>query len=141
VAFYSGGNTTLNGAQIDGKTVTGFVGGHLDITSLQNSQYYNSSSSSSGFSASYGGGIGSASFTNSKSNLNSNYLSVADQSGIFAGSGGYNLTVKGNSNLAGGVISSTANPALNSFTTGTLTYGNIQNSASYGSEPRNVGQA
>jgi filamentous hemagglutinin len=91
VTFDSGGNTTLNGAQIIGNSISGYVGGNLDITSLQNSQYYTSSSSSAGLNLSYSGGIASGSFNSSKSNINSNYQSVVDQSGIFAGNGGFPL--------------------------------------------------
>ena len=44
-----------------------------------------------------------------------------------AGSGGYNVTVKGNTNLVGAIIGSTAEAANNSLTTGSLTTSSLAN--------------
>ena len=58
-----------------------------------------------------------------------------EQSGIQAGDGGFQVDVKGNTDLKGSVIASTDKAVTenrNSFTTGgTLTNSDIQNSASY----------
>ena len=51
--------------------------------------------------------------------------------GIYAGDGGFSVSVKGNTDLTGAVISGAADPSKNSLTTGTLTYSDITNSSSY----------
>ncbi|MDF7671599.1 hypothetical protein PT276_10415 [Orbaceae bacterium ESL0721] len=40
--------------------------------------------------------------------MTSHWQSVTEQTGIFAGSGGYNITVNNNTNLTGAVIASEA---------------------------------
>ncbi len=64
-----------------------------------------------------------------KSNINSNYASVTEQSGIKAGDGGFTVNVKGNTALVGGAITSTQaaiDNNKNSFNTGgTLTTSGI----------------
>jgi filamentous hemagglutinin len=76
---------------------------------------------------------GSANFA--KSNINSNYASVTEQSGIKAGDGGFQVDVKGNVDLKGGAITSTQAAIENNKNTftkgGTLTTSDIQNQASY----------
>ncbi|MFX3550200.1 polymorphic toxin type 22 domain-containing protein [Ralstonia mannitolilytica] len=54
-----------------------------------------------------------------------------EQSGIQAGSGGFDINVKGNTDLKGAVIASTATPDKNQLTTGTLTFSDIQNHSDY----------
>jgi filamentous hemagglutinin len=127
----AGGNATLNGAQIYGNTVTGNIAGNLNLTSLQDTSTYNSNSSSQSAGLSVTGTTVGGSFSTNNGKANSTYASVNNQTGIYAGSGGFNINVGGNTNLSGAVIASTANPALNSLSTNTLTYGNIQNSAAY----------
>jgi len=61
----------------------------------------------------------------------SDYVAVSEQSGIQAGEGGFKVNVRGNTDLKGGVISSTATAEKNQLTTGTLTYSDIENSANY----------
>ncbi|MGF6757795.1 filamentous hemagglutinin family protein [Paraburkholderia sp. GAS42] len=50
---------------------------------------------------------------------------------INAGDGGFNVNVKGNTDLKGATIASTATPDKNSLTTGTLTFSDFENSSSY----------
>jgi len=80
-----------------------------------------------GISVPIGLGSGSASFSQSKQNSNSNYASVYEQSGINAGSEGFNINVKNNTDLKGAVIASAALADKNQLTTGTLTVSDIQN--------------
>ncbi len=54
-----------------------------------------------------------------------------EQAGIYAGDGGFNVDVKGNTGLTGAVIASSANASKNSLTTATLTYSDIQNQSHY----------
>lgn len=71
------------------------------------------------------GGGGNANYSQTKTN--GHYASVNNVSGIGAGSGGFDITVGGNTHLIGGVIASSADASKNSLSTGTLTYENIQN--------------
>ncbi|MDR5856736.1 hypothetical protein P9239_05765 [Caballeronia sp. LZ062] len=78
-------------------------------------------------------GVGkpSVSASVSQQQMNSDYASVSEQSGIKAGSGGFDIDVKGNTDLKGGVIASEADASKNSLNTATLTYSDIENHANY----------
>lgn len=67
----------------------------------------------------------------SKDNVDSKYESVTDQSGIYAGKGGFDIRAEANTDLKGGIISSEAEKDKNKISTGTLTYEDIQNKADY----------
>ncbi|SIT35880.1 Filamentous hemagglutinin family outer membrane protein [Paraburkholderia ribeironis] len=131
VTVVSGGDTNIIGSQVSGGQVTANVGGNLNIESVQDTTVSTAhqSSAGGGFSISQGGG--SASFSAQNGHADSNYAQVNEQAGIQAGSGGFDVNVKGNTNLTGAVISSTADPSQNSLTTGTLTYSDIQNQSHY----------
>jgi filamentous hemagglutinin len=62
----------------------------------------------------------------------SNYLSVREQSGVYAGKGGYHINVKGNTNLTGAAIASAAEADQNRPVTGTISISDLANSADYG---------
>ena len=135
----SGGDTNLNGAVASGKQVVADVGGNLNIGSLQDTDHYDSKQQSAGVSVSicvppicYG--ASSVSGNVSQNKLNSDYVAVGEQSGIKAGDGGFQVNVKGNTDLKGGVISSSdkaVQDGVNSLTTATLTTSDIQNHANY----------
>ncbi|GJH25799.1 filamentous hemagglutinin N-terminal domain-containing protein [Caballeronia novacaledonica] len=139
VTLNSGGDTNLKGAVVDGKQVVADVGGNLNIESLQDTSHYDSKQTSGGVSVSVcvppicvGASSVAANFNQQK--LNSDYASVTEQSGIQSGDGGFQLNVKGNTDLKGGVIASSeraVQDGLNSLTTGTLTYSDIENHAAY----------
>ena len=67
----------------------------------------------------------------SKDNVDSKYESVTDQSGIYAGKDGFDIRVETNTDLKGGIISSTADADKNKLSTGTLTFEDIENKADY----------
>ncbi|GAA5785707.1 hemagglutinin repeat-containing protein [Chitiniphilus shinanonensis] len=129
----SGGDTSLIGAQATGKTVIANVGGDLLIQSQQDDIDYQAKQTSSGVSGSFtfGSMTGSASANFSKSKTDSDYLSVQEQSGLFAGEGGFDVYVEGHTQLNGGVIASSADPAKNKLDTGTLGFSDLQNEAEY----------
>jgi filamentous hemagglutinin len=131
VTIVSGGDTNIIGAVVNGKQVTADVGGNLNIASVQDTSRSEShqSSSGGGFSISQGGG--SASYSSQHGDASGNYAGVNEQSGIHAGEGGFDLTVKGSTALHGAYIASDADPSKNTLTTGTLTFDNVQNSSSY----------
>ena len=65
---------------------------------------------------------------------NGSHASVSEQSGIKAGDQGFDVNVKGNTNLKGGVISSTQaaiDEKKNSFQTASLTTSDIENHSTY----------
>jgi filamentous hemagglutinin len=74
---------------------------------------------------------GSAGLSVSTSKVNSEYASVGDQSGLFAGDGGYDIYTGNHTQLNGAVIASTADAANNRLSTGTLGWDSIDNHASY----------
>jgi hypothetical protein len=75
------------------------------------------------------GASGSASFDQSKEK--GAFASVAEQSGIMAGSGGFDIRVGGETSLKGAVIASSADAAKNTLATGTLSASNITNTETY----------
>ena len=135
--FTSGKDTNIKGGKLSGEKVTGNVGGDLNIESKQDKNSYEEKNSSAGFgigmpvgdkdSANKTGIFGSA----GKSDVDSKYESVTDQSGIYTGKEGFDINVEGNTDIKGGIISSEAEKDKNKISTGTLTYEDIQNKADY----------
>ncbi len=117
------------------------MGENLNIESLQEKESYDEKNSSSGLSISVDisknvlgktvtgkpGMQGSA----NKGKIKSDYQSVTEQAGIYAGEGGFDINVGKNTDLKGAVISSEATPDKNKISTDTLTYSDTQNKAEY----------
>ncbi|HEJ8376645.1 TPA: hemagglutinin repeat-containing protein [Raoultella planticola] len=137
----SGRDTTLTGAQVSGNKVVMDVGRNLTLTSEQDSDRYDSrqQNASAGGSFTFGSMSGSASVNLSKDKMHSNYDSVSEQTGIFAGKGGYDITVGEHTQLNGAVIGSTATADKNRLDTGTLGWGDIDNRADFKTEHQSVG--
>ena len=152
LSFTSGKDTNIKGGMLSGEKVTGNVSGDFNIESKQDKNSYKEKNSSAGFgvgidissknkkdgiittdkkdkasNANKAGIFGSA----IKSNVDSNYNSVTDQSGIYAGKEGFDINVGENTDLKGGIISSEAAKDKNKISTGTLTYEDIKNEADY----------
>ena len=135
--FTSGKDTNIKGGKLSGEKVTGNVGGDLNIESKQDKNSYEEKNFSAGFgigmpvgdkdSANKIGIFGSA----GKSEIDSKYESVTDQSGIYAGKEGFDINVGEKTDLKGGIISSEAEKEKNKISTGTLTYEDIKNKAEY----------
>nr|WP_277268659.1 hemagglutinin repeat-containing protein [Pantoea septica] len=136
----SGNDMLLSGAQALGDSISVNAGNNLTLTSLQDTDNYQSKqqSTSGGFSFTWGTG-GSAGLSLSKSKINSEYASVGDQSGLFAGDGGYDIFVGNHTQLNGAVIASTADAANNRLSTGTLGWDSIDNHASYSASSASFG--
>jgi hypothetical protein len=145
VSLSSGGDLALKGAVVAGKQVSADVGGNLSIESLQDKNHYDSKQQSVGGSLSVGYGMMGGSLSASNSKVNSDFLSVGEQSGILAGDGGFKVKVKGDTTLTGGVITSTEQAVQaqkNQFETGgKLAMTDLHNHAEYqaSSESINVG--
>ncbi|EOB6051119.1 hemagglutinin repeat-containing protein [Salmonella enterica] len=133
VTIHSGRDTSLAGAQVNGKQVTADVGRDLTIASTQDSDHYDSkqNSVSGGVGYTFGAGTASASLNASRDRMKSDFDSVQEQSGIFAGDGGFDITVGKHTQLDGAVIASTGSADKNSLDTGTLGFGDIHNQADY----------
>jgi filamentous hemagglutinin len=111
------------------------VGGNLSIESLQDTDHFDSKQLSGWVSVSVCvppvcAGSSSASASMSREKMRSDFGSVTEQSGMRAGSHGFEITVKGNTDLKGGVIASDADASKNTLSTGTLTFSDIENRAS-----------
>ncbi|HCC6167112.1 TPA: hemagglutinin repeat-containing protein [Citrobacter amalonaticus] len=128
----SGRDTTLKGAELAGNRVVVNTGRDLTISSVQDTASYDSKQSSSGAGLSlcvppicYGASSGNVSA--SGENVTQSGKSVTDQSGIYAGKGGFDITVGNHTQLDGAVIASTATDDKNKLDTGTLGWSDIHN--------------
>lgn len=137
----SGRDAVLQGAQVSGETVKVDVGRDLLLQSQQDSDRYDSKQqdASVGGSFNFGSMTGSASINASRDKMHSNFDSVQEQTGIFAGSGGFDITVGEHTQLDGAVIGSTATADKNTLDTGTLGFSDIGNKADFKVEHQSVG--
>jgi hypothetical protein len=105
----------------------------INIASLQDTSTYASKQASISVSGTYGYGS-SATITGSQTSINGNYASVTEQSGLKAGDGGFQIKVKGNTDLKGAVIEA-SDAAIkdnkNTLSTATLTTSEIHNRSDY----------
>ena len=133
VTLVSDRDTALAGAQVKGSQVTSDVGRSLTIASQQDIDNYTSKqgSVSGGLSYTFGGCGPGGSFSFSRDKMDSKYRSVNDQSGLFAGAGGFDVTVGEHTQLDGAVLASTATADKNRLDTGTLGFGDIYNEADF----------
>ncbi|HDX6476239.1 TPA: hemagglutinin repeat-containing protein [Escherichia coli] len=141
LTIISGRDTTLTGAQAGGETVKVDAGRHLTLTSEQDSDRYDSKqqNASAGGSFTFGSMSGSASVSLSRDKMHSNYDSVQEQTGIFAGRGGFDVTTGQHTQLNGAVIASTATADKNRLDTGTLGFSDIDNRADFKTEHQSAG--
>ena len=100
----SGGDTTLKGAQLIGKGVQADTR-NLHIESVQDSETYQSKQQNAGAQVTVGYGF-SVSGSYSQSKVKADHASVTEQSGIYAGEDGYQIKVRDNTDLKGGIITS-----------------------------------
>ncbi|WP_295857394.1 hemagglutinin repeat-containing protein, partial [uncultured Xylophilus sp.] len=132
----SGGDTTLAGAVASGQRVEADIGGKLRIESLQDTSRFDGQNAGAAASVTVGVGSGvSGSASASAYQGKVDYAAVAEQSGIRAGDGGFEVKVGGRTELAGGAITSTqaaVDAGRNRFdSAGGLTTGDIQNRDRY----------
>ena len=127
----SGKDTDLIGSTVSGNKVKADVDGNLNIESLQTKKEYSEENISAGMSFSTAAGKTSYGGSASKGNMKSHYESVINQAGIRAGGEGFDISVKENTDLKGGVIDSAASKDKNTLTTGTLRWEDKENKADY----------
>lgn len=147
LAIQSGGDTTLKGAAGRAEQIIASVGGNLLLESLQDSSKYDSKNKSAGFGVvlcipPYCAGSSSVSANAGTGKMNSDFKSVTEQTGLWAGDGGFLIDVKNNTTLIGSVIASSDKAVadgLNKLTTGTLVTEDIKNTARYSGSQVSVG--
>ncbi|WP_299411480.1 hemagglutinin repeat-containing protein [uncultured Dialister sp.] len=138
----SGGNDTImTGSRMEGGKVVLATGGSLRMESLQDTESYKSRSDVKG------GALASDVFKDSAGHkmldkpylsaetargyTDSDYASVKEQAGIYAGQKGYDISVKDNTHLKGAVIDSKGSADKNTLRTGTLSWEDVENKADY----------
>ncbi|MBU2703252.1 filamentous hemagglutinin [Sporomusaceae bacterium BoRhaA] len=134
----SGKDTNILGSKVNGDRVEIKAGKDLNIASQQDSDNYNSKNQNSGISIS-SGPLGNITGSAGKGKIDSNYTSVTEQAGIYAGKNGFDINVGKNTDLKGAVIASDATPDKNKISTDTLTHSDIQNKADYSASSSGVG--
>ncbi len=147
LAIQSGGDTTLKGASGKADQIIASVGGNLLLESLQDSSKYDSKNKSAGFGLTlcippYCAGSSSVSANASTGKMNSNFKTVTEQTGLWAGDGGFLIDVKNNTTLIGSVIASSDKAVadgLNKLTTGTLVTEDLKNTARYSGSHVSIG--
>ena len=136
----SGGDTTLKGAQLIGKGVQADTR-NLHIESVQDTETYQSKQQNGNVQVTVGYGF-SASGSYSQSKVKADHASVTEQSGIYAGEDGYQIKVRDNTDLKGGIITSgksAEDKGKNLFQTATLTASDIQNHSHYEGKSFGIG--
>ncbi len=133
VTIKSGNDTMLNGAQVNGNKIVADVGHDLLMSSQQDTNKYDSRQNSvaAGGSFTFGSMTGSGYIAASQDKMKSRFDSVAEQTGMFAGDGGFDITVGNHTQLDGAVIASTATADKNSLDTGTLGFSDLHNEADF----------
>ncbi|MBD3607154.1 hemolysin BL-binding protein [Dickeya solani] len=141
IVLTSGGDTRLTGAQVSGERIVANVGGDLLLKSQQDSNRYDSkqTSVSAGGSFTFGSMTGSGYLSASQDKMHSSFDSVQQQTGLFAGKGGYDINVGNHTQLDGAVIGSTASADKNRLDTGTLGFSNIDNRAEFSVSHSGIG--
>ena len=128
----SGADTNIVGSKVYGDSIQSQIGGNLTIKSLQDSETYRGEKKNVGFSISTNGTqLSGVSAEYSKGKMTSDYASVTEQAGLYAGSEGFDITAKGNTKLEGAVIDSKAKADKNELSTNSLTVKDIKNKADY----------
>ncbi|MCS3806541.1 filamentous hemagglutinin [Chromobacterium alkanivorans] len=132
VQVKTGRDASLTGTTVRGDNIQFEVGRNLTLTSEQDWDQYRQKSWSGQIEGRYAYGNdsgvdGSLSFSQTKSD----WRSVQEQTGLFAGKGGFDVVVGGHSQLNGAVITSTADAAKNKLLTNSLGFAGLENSAEY----------
>ena len=133
VTLITGNDANIIAGQVKGDKVVADIGHDLNIESKQDTDHYHQKSSSTSVGGSFSwGGTSSVNASTSSTKMNSDWASVTDQSGIYAGKGGFDIKVGNNTDLKGGVIASDApNSSQNRLDTGSISFSDIENKAKY----------
>ena len=121
----AGGDANIIGSQVKGKRVE-LDAENLNIESLQDKSRYHGKQMNASGSVTVGYGFAAGGSFN-KSKVNTDYASVNEQAGIFAGNDGYDINVKNKVSSVGGAILSSAPKEKNQMTAQDFEYSNIEN--------------
>ncbi|POG23958.1 hypothetical protein C2855_07595 [Aeromonas bestiarum] len=137
----SGRDATLLGAQVSGDKVTADIGRNLTLTSQQDNDHYQSqqSSISAGGSFTFGSMTASGYVNASRQKINSDFESVVEQTGVFAGQQGFEIRVGEHTQLNGAVLAGSEDAGKNHLSTGTLGWSDLVNRAEYKVESQSIG--
>ncbi|EMD9247083.1 hemagglutinin repeat-containing protein [Cronobacter dublinensis] len=133
LTVHTGRDATLQGAELRGESVKADIGRDLLISSQQDKNQYDSKTSSGGVSVSVcvppicAGNFVQGSANAAGGKVTHDFKSVIEQSGIFAGTGGFDVRVGEHTQLNGAVIASDADATKNRLDTGTLGWNDIHN--------------
>ena len=128
----AGGDANIIGTQVKGKRVE-LNAENLNIESLQDKSRYHGKQMNASGSVTVGYGFAAGGSFN-KSKVNTDYASVNEQAGIYAGDEGYDINVNKHTDLKGALITSTQKAEAdgkNHFSTGSLTHSDIENRSNY----------
>ena len=123
--IHAGGDANIIGSQVKGKRVE-LNAENLNIESLQDKSRYHGKQMNMQGSVTVGYGFAAGGSFN-KSKVNTDYASVNEQAGIFAGNNGYDINVKNKVSSVGGAIISSAEKEKNQMTAEDFEYSNIEN--------------
>ncbi len=127
VALNSGRDALLQGTQVNGERIRADIGRHLTLRSEQDEEEYDSTQTSVSGGVSAGIGTGGVQGSISNGTMDSSFMSVKEQSGLFAGKGGYDVKVGEHTQLDAAVIGSRAEADKNRLETGTLGFSDLEN--------------
>ncbi|AZF45439.1 MULTISPECIES: hemagglutinin repeat-containing protein [unclassified Pseudomonas] len=131
----SGQDTTLAGAQVHADAIKAQVGGNLNIASRQDEASQKNKQTSGGVGVSICvppfclGSMVSGSANIAGNKMNSDYNAVTQQTGLYAGKGGYDINVGKNTTLQGAIIASEASNDKNYLSTDRLLVSDIKNNS------------
>ena len=153
LSLTSGKDIDIIGSKAQGDKITAKVSGNLNIETLQEKENFTEENKSAGFGFSWNVNrfdektkklatpdseniyrkfsMPNIGVSFSKSNIDSHYRSARDQAGFFAGSGGFDIYARENTDLKGGIIASNATPDKNHLSTGTFSFSDLKNEADY----------
>lgn len=143
--FDIGNDVNIIGVVINTNKAQGVIRGDVNIESLQDTATYDSNQKNIGFSADIDlkGAGSSLSVNGGRTNLNADYKAVGEQSGLFTGDGGIDLTAEGKTTLIGGAITTTdkaLQAGLNNYVSkGGITTQDIENTSSYKGDAISIG--
>ncbi|MGY3945330.1 hemagglutinin repeat-containing protein [Aeromonas tecta] len=137
----SGRDATLLGAMVSGDKVNADIGRNLTLTSQQDNDHYQSKQSSiaAGGSFTFGSMSGSGYINASRQKINSDFESVVEQTGVFAGKQGFDIRVGEHTQLNGAVLAGSEDDSKNRLSTGTLGWNDLVNRADYKVESQSIG--
>lgn len=144
VSLISGNDLVLHGARVDADSIHADVGGDLRIESVQDIATYRERSENSGVGVTVpiaGGNLG-VNGNRGEVKIDASHASVTQQSGLFAGDGGFDVDVQGQTTLRGGAIASSQaaeDAGLNQFASvGEVSISNLRNHSEYSAESSSV---